>query len=352
LKDHTVFALAGCVTPDSTIRHTMQQIETSGMAIAFVVEASDRKLIGTVSDGDIRRALLAGAQLDDPILPYANKHFISVSPAEIRSHALDLMRALGLSQIPIVDQEKRILGVHLLREILGSIERPNWAVIMAGGRGERLRPLTDHIPKPMIKVAGRPLLERLILHYVGYGVRTVFLAVNYMSETIKAYFENGERFGCHIRYLEETRPLGTAGALSLLPEIPVAPILIANGDLITDFDVGAMLATHTGSRHVITIGVREYRHTVPFGVLEMEQGFVRSVREKPSIACLTNAGVYVLEPHLLQRIPKETEFTMPELIAECLLRDEAVGGYSIDGDWLDIGRPVDLQVALGASAKD
>jgi NDP-sugar pyrophosphorylase family protein len=290
--------------------------------------------------------------LDDPVLSYANQHCSSVSPTSERSYALDLMRALGLSQIPIVDQQKRLIGVHLLRDILGSIERPNWAVIMAGGRGERLRPLTDTIPKPMIKVAGRPILERLVLHYVGHGVRTIFVAVNYMSYVIQEYFGDGTQFGCEIHYLEESRPLGTAGAISLLPTLPQHPLLVTNGDLITDFDVGAILSLHEQQGHAITVGVREYRHTVPFGVMEMEGGTVRSVREKPSLVCLANAGVYVLQPRLVTRIEKDKEFTMPELIEDCLLRNELVGGYAIDGEWLDVGRPADLRIAVGAVVKE
>lgn len=345
-------SISGCVAPGSTIRETMQQIDTSAMAIAFIVEGPECRMIATVSDGDVRRALLGGAQLDDPVLPFANRQYICVSPEDMRSHALDLMRALGLSQIPIVDHRKRLLGVHLLREIVGSVERPNWAVIMAGGRGERLRPLTDRIPKPMIKVAGRPLLERLVLHLVGYGVRTIFLAVNYMSQVIKDHFEDGREFGCHIRYLEEAMPLGTAGALSLLPEIPAESILVTNGDLITDVDISAMLLSHSTGQHAITVGMREYRHTVPFGVLEMDQGMVTSLREKPSISCLANAGIYVLEPHVLRRIPKDADLTMPELIDDCLLRNENVGGYSVEGEWLDVGRPADLQAAVGAAQKE
>ena len=347
LEDTSKLPVAACVPPESTIRRTMQAINAGGLEIAFVVEGADRRLVGSVTDGDVRRALLAGARMDDAVLSCTNRQCVSVPPTAERSEVLDLMRARGFSQIPIVDQHKRLIGLHLLREILGSIERPNWAVIMAGGRGERLRPLTDTIPKPMIKVAGRPILERLVLHYVGYGIRTIFLAVNYMSRVIRDHFEDGARFGCNIHYLEESRPLGTAGAVSLLPTFPQHPFLVTNGDLITDFDVGAILSFHERHGKVLTVGVREYRHTVPFGVIEVEGGNVTSVREKPSLVCLANAGVYVLEPRLISRLPKDMEFTMPELIDDCLLRNESVGGYSIHGDWIDVGRPADLHLALG-----
>jgi dTDP-glucose pyrophosphorylase len=326
----------------------MQVINDGGLEIAFVVD-EDRRLVGTVSDGDIRRALLGGAKLDDGVLKFANRHCISVSLVAGRSAVLDEMRARGLSQIPIVDEQNRFLGVHMLREMIGGMERPNWAVIMAGGRGERLRPLTNTIPKPMIKVAGRPILERLVLHYVGFGIRTIFLSVNYMSHVIRDHFGDGSRFGCEIRYLEELQPLGTAGALSLLPEHPEHPFLVTNGDLITEFDVDAILRFHYQQQCCLTTGIREYQHTVPFGTVDLDGVKITNIREKPTLVCLVNTGVYVLEPRLIERIPKDTAYTMPELIDDCLRRNEDVGGYFIGGDWIDVGRPTDLHAARGAT---
>lgn len=341
-------AHAATVAPQATIRETMQAINDGGLEIAFVVDA-ERRLMGTVSDGDIRRALLGGARLDDPVLGYTNRHCVSVSPTAGRSAVLDEMRARGFSQVPIVDEQHRFLGVHLLREMIGGAERPNWAVIMAGGRGERLRPLTNTIPKPMIKVAGRPILERLVLHYVGYGIRTIYLSVNYMSQVIRDHFGDGSRFGCEIRYLEEFRPLGTAGAISLLPQVPEHPLLVTNGDLITEFDVDAMMRFHAQKESCLTVGIREYQHTVPFGTVDLDDAKIMNIREKPSLTCLVNTGVYVLEPRLIDCIPKDTEYTMPELIVDCLRRGEFVGGYPICGDWIDVGRPSDLHAARGAT---
>lgn len=348
-EDRSRRAEVACVSPQATIRETMQAINDGGLEIAFVVEGKERRLIGTVSDGDIRRAILAGALLDDGVLNHTSRHCISVSPTAGRSEVLDQMRARGFSQIPIVDEENHFLGVHLLREMIGSFERPNWVVIMAGGRGERLRPLTNAIPKPMIKVAGRPILERLVLHYVGFGIRTIYLSVNYMSHIIRDHFGDGSRFGCEIHYLQELQPLGTAGALSLLSEIPEHPLLVVNGDLITEFDVGAILRFHEQQKHSLSVGVREYRHTVPFGTIEMEGVNIIRIQEKPSLACLVNTGVYVIEPRLIERIPKDTDYTMPELIDDCLRRKESVGGHSICGDWIDVGRPADLYAASGVT---
>jgi hypothetical protein len=207
------------VLEGAVLREAMQAIDRGACEIAFVVDASE-KLLGTVTDGDVRRALLAGATLEDPVGPVMNRRFTAVDENASRAEVLDLMKARTLGQVPVTDSQGRLVGLHLLREMLGREEKPNWAVVMAGGRGERLRPLTDSIPKPMVCVAGRPILERIVLHLVGQGIRRIFLAVNYMADVIEDHFGDGRSFGCGIQYLREVRPLGTGGALALLPEPP------------------------------------------------------------------------------------------------------------------------------------
>ena len=164
------------------------------------------------------------------------------------------------------------MGLHLLHEVLGAAPRSNWAVVLAGGQGQRLRPLTENLPKPMLKVAGRPILERIVLHLVGYGIRRIYLSVNYLAQVIQEHFGDGERFGCRIEYLHEDTPLGTGGCLSLLPEKPAVPLIVLNGDLVTQFDVGKMLEHHTSGRFAMTVGTREHPYTVPFGVVQSEDG--------------------------------------------------------------------------------
>ena len=257
------------------------------------------------------------------------------------------MQSRWLSQVPILDEHGRLIGLHTLHEILGASPRDNWAVVMAGGRGERLRPLTDTIPKPMIQVAGRPILERIILHLVGFGVRRIFLAVNYKADLIESHFENGARFGCTIEYLREEKPLGTGGALSLLPAVPTDPILVLNGDLLTQFDVGSLLAFHTSGRYCATVGVHEYTHTVPFGVVDLEDDQIVQIREKPSEVWLTNAGIYVLDPAIVARVPRSSDYPLPALIEECLERKDPVGAFRIEADWIDVGRQTELTRARG-----
>jgi dTDP-glucose pyrophosphorylase len=324
----------------------MRSLEASRTRIVLVVR-DDGVLAGTVTDGDIRRALLAGHGLDSPLAPIANRTFASVGPEATRAEVLDLMQARRVEQLPILDAGGRLVGLHLLHEVLGAVERPNWAVIMAGGRGTRLLPLTENVPKPMLKVAGRPILERIVLHLVGFGIRRIFISVNYLSDVIEEHFGDGSKWGCRIDYLREERPLGTGGSLSLLPEPPAVPLLALNGDLVVQFDVARMLAFHAEGSFKSTVAVHDYTHTVPFGVLDIAEGQVRDLKEKPTFVWPTNAGIYVLEPEVVARVPPDTEFPLPGLLEQCLQRGERVGAFRLDGDWIDVGRVGELRRARG-----
>ena len=280
------------VSESASLRTAMEVLDRGSLEIVLVV-SPDGALLGTLTDGDIRRAILSGASLEDAASGFMHRRFTAVGPSASRTEVLDLMRACTFQQIPIVDEGGQLVGLHLLREILGASIRPNWAVVMAGGRGERLRPITDSLPKPMIKVAGRPILERIVLHLVGFGIRRIFLSVNYMGDMIEGYFKDGAELGCNIEYVKEEKPLGTGGALSLLPEKPDHPVLMLNGDLLTQFNVGNMLAFHADGGFKATVGVHEYVHTVPYGVVEREGDRITGIREKPTQTWLANAGIYV-----------------------------------------------------------
>lgn len=330
----------------ASLRNALEAIDRGGVEIALFVD-EDQRLLGTLTDGDVRRALLGGATLEDPAERYSNKGFTAVGEEASRAEVLDLMQATTLEQIPIVDSRGRLVGLHLLREIIGREVKPNWAVVMAGGRGERLRPLTDSIPKPMVPVAGRPILERIILHLVGQGLKTIFISVNYKAAVIEDHFGNGHAYGCRISYLKEEIPLGTGGALGLLPSVPDHPFFVLNGDLVTQFDAGQMLASHRNGGHRITVGFHEYFHDVPYGVLEFEQGRLFRFREKPRESWPVNAGIYVLDPIVLGRVPKETASCVPDLVEDCLRRGESVGTHRVAGEWIDIGSPRELSKARG-----
>lgn len=328
------------------LRQALVSLDTSALGLVVIEDATGH-VVGTLTDGDIRRAFLKGAQIESPVDDYVQRQFRAVSSTTSRAEVLDLMQSQWLSQIPILDGDGRLIGLHTLHQILGATPRPNWAIIMAGGRGERLRPLTDTIPKPMIRVAGRPILERIVLHLVGFGIPRIFLSVNYKADLIEAHFGDGSNFGCAIEYLREDTPLGTGGALSLLPETPAHALLVLNGDLLTQFDVGNLLAFHARGGYRATIGVHEYTHTVPFGVLDLDGDRVVRMSEKPAAAWQTNAGIYCLEPGLLARVPRQTYFPLTTLLDECLERGEAVGAFHVEEDWIDVGRAPELDRARG-----
>ena len=332
------------VSESAALRDGMEALERGAVGIALIV-APDGRLVGTLTDGDIRRALLRGVALDAPLSPHMHRDYTFVSPAAGRAEVLDLMQARKFSQIPVVNAAGQLTGLHLLRELMGGGERPNWAVVMAGGRGTRLLPITRDIPKPMIPVAGRPILERIVLHLVGHGIRRIFLSIHYLGHLIEEHFGDGSRFGCRIEYLREEQPLGTGGALALLPQHPEHPLFVMNGDLVTQADLGAMLEFHHAGAYCATVGLREYAHTVPFGCVDMEGDRITRLEEKPMLVRLINAGMYVFDARLLGRIPPAQEFPITSLIEDAVERGDPVGGYQIADDWVDVGRHEQLRLA-------
>jgi dTDP-glucose pyrophosphorylase len=332
-----------CVERTGLLRDVLVKLEAGGAEIVLVVE--HERLHGVITDGDVRRALLRGATLESPLHPYIVTNCVTVSPVTSRAEVLDLMNARRITQVPIIDGDQRLVGMHLLHDMLGASQRPNLAVVMCGGRGTRLAPLTNAVPKPMLKVAGRPILERIVLHLVGFGVRRIALAVNYLASQIEEHFDDGDRFGAQITYLHEDKPLGTAGALSLLPETPDSPIIVMNGDLVTQFSVAEMFKFHEVGGQMATMGVRRYFHTVPFGCIELDGNLVKTLEEKPTITRLVNTGIYIMNPSLLGRIPKGVEYHMPHLLEDSLRRSETVRAFEIVDDWIDVGQRDQLRQA-------
>ena len=330
----------------STVRETMERINSGAISGAVMVNNADGRLVGLMTDGDLRRMLLNGAAMDDPITPHINRNFTWVPENTSRAHVLDLIRARSIEHIPIVNDRMQLVGIHRLGEMISKNPLPNHAIIMAGGKGMRLGELTKDIPKPMLKVAGRPILERIVIHLVGAGIRKIHLAVNYLSHIIENHFEDGRHFGCEINYLREDTPLGSGGALSLLPEIPAHPILVMNGDLVTDFPVQNLLAYHQKGAYAATMALSPYHHKVPFGCVELSNGSITAFREKPVLSELVNAGIYVISPELLPAIPNGF-FPITGIFESCLDSRKPIGGYVIEEGWADIGMPDELQQARG-----
>lgn len=338
-----------CVDERATLRDAVQAIQDFSVSVCLL-EDRDGRLVGTLSDGDVRRAFLAGAALDGPARPWANAQPSTVPAGTERSAVLDLMQALGVPQIPEVGVDGRVVRLHLLRNIVGGPSRSNIAVILAGGRGTRLRAVTGDLPKPMVPVAGRPILERLVLHLVGSGITDVRLAVGYGADVIERHFEDGERFGCRITYLREEQPLGTAGPLrGLLEDLPDEPIVVMNGDLVTSFSVSGLLSTHLSTGADLTVAVTDYAHEVPYGVLttDGEDGRVTGLHEKPTWIGTVNAGVYAVAPRVIGRIPEGRSVPMTELIERCIETGGRVTAWRTVGEWHDVGRPDDLARARG-----
>ena len=332
------------VGPQNSIRDAMRVITDNWREIALVADDAGH-VVGVVTDGDIRRGLLGGLTLDSPVSRVMTTDYIHVGAEADRASVLDLMKARRIRHIPVIDRERRLVGIHFLEALLGTTDKPNAAVVMAGGEGRRLRPLTDRIPKPMVPVAGRPILERIVLHLVGYGIKRIHISVNYLAETITGHFGDGSRFGCNIEYLRETAPLGTGGPLSLLHERPRHPLIVMNGDLVTQIDIFRLLQFHDQEKAVATLAARHHRVEIPFGVVSQRDNRLIELLEKPSPHYLINAGIYVLDPGVLDLVPAGTFFPITSLFDELLARKQRVAVYPIEEEWIDVGRREELRRA-------
>jgi len=335
-----------CVLENGTIHDALATIDRCGIGLAIVCSVP-LQVVGVISDGDIRRALLAGKNILSPLRPHVAAHYVKVAQCAKRSEVLELMQARRLQQIPIVDEDGTLRGIHTLHSILGGEIRNHWAIIMAGGKGTRLGALTSHVPKPMLPVAGRPILERLVLHVMSFGVRRIFLSINHLGHIIEDHFGDGRNFGCQIEYIREDGPMGTGGALSLLPELPSVPMFVLNGDLVTQADMKAMLEFHAKGNYHATMGVRTYQHEIPFGCIQANQGRIISLEEKPAVERQINAGIYILSPEAVAGIPPKTAFPITDLFENALANGLPCGAYPIQDDWLDIGQPAQLAQAQG-----
>lgn len=338
------------VESHASVRQVMTVIGRHRAGCVVMVDAHGRAT-GIIDDRCVLDGLLHGYELDAPALLLQRPLDAMVGPDARRVDVLDIMQARNLPLVPIVDADGRLVGVHLRDELVGPPTLDNWAVIMAGGRGTRLAPLTDTVPKPMLTVAGRPILERLVLHLVGAGIRTVFLSVNYRREQIQQHFGNGAAFGCSIKYLveEPDRPLGSGGALGLLAArrwFPKRPLLVLNGDLVVDFSVADLLAAHASSNAAATMVVHPFRYQVPYGVVQVTGQQLTRIVEKPVTSWLVNTGIYVLEPGLISRIPVGEPYPITNLFDECLAHGDRVGVWEI-ADWQDVGQPAELARARG-----
>ena len=332
------------IAPDISILDAIKAIESGALQIALVVDA-ERRLLGTITDGDIRRGLLRSVGLDQPVAQVMNAKPRTVSDGTSRDEVLGLMRQWSVNQIPVIDAAGRVLRLEWIGRLIQAPSEETWVVLMAGGVGARLRPLTEVVPKPLLPVGGRPLLETTVRTLTAQGFHRIFISVNYKAQQFRDHFGDGSNFGAEISYIDETKPLGTAGALSLLPERPPGPMIVMNGDLLTTVNFGQLLAFHREHRAEASMCVRDYSIQVPYGVVETDGPMLTGITEKPCQTFFVNAGIYAISPEALDRIPADTRFDMSQLFERLIAEGGAAAAFPLREYWVDIGRFDDLERA-------
>ena len=325
------------ITENITIKEALKVIDKGAIRIALVVDENN-KLLGTLSDGDIRRGLLKNHTLEDSIKELYFKTPITALYSESKERIIQKAIKNEVYQIPIVDENNYLLDIINLATLLTVTKKRNRVILMAGGLGTRLRPLTEDIPKPMLKVGNKPILETIIKNFASHGFVNITISLNYKAEIIREYFKDGSDFGVNIDYVEENTRLGTAGALSLLKEQPNEPFFVMNADLLTDVNFSNLLDFHCFGNANATMCVREYEYQIPYGVIEIENSSIASIVEKPIKKFFVNAGIYVLSPNIFEFIPKNEFFDMPTLFNILIEKEKKVLSFPIHEYWLDIGR--------------
>jgi dTDP-glucose pyrophosphorylase len=336
---------------NSTIEQAIRNLDHAAVKIALVVNVHGA-LEGTITDGDIRRGLLRGLDLTSSIADVIHRHVIVVPPEIGREMVLQLMAANKIQQIPVVDAQRQVIGLHLWEEIDTTAARPNMMVIMAGGLGSRLQPHTDNCPKPLLQIAGKPMLEHIIERAKLEGFSRFVLAIHYLGHMIEAHFGNGERLGVRIDYLRENAPLGTVGALSLLSPIPEVSFVVTNGDVITDIRYGELLDFHTRYNAVATMAVRVHEWQHPFGVVQTQGVEIIGFEEKPVARTHINAGVYALDPAALDVLVPDERCDMPTLFERLQAKVQRTVAYPTHELWLDVGRLDDLPRANAQTPRE
>jgi dTDP-glucose pyrophosphorylase len=334
----------------SSIKDAVKVLNIAALKIVLVVDR-DGVLVGTISDGDIRRGLLEGLSLSSPIEQIIHRDALVVNSGVSRERVIQLMTQNKIQQIPVLNETQHVIGLHLWDELNRPLFRSNKMVIMAGGKGTRLHPQTLDCPKPLLLISGKPILEHIIERAKAEGFSNFILAVHYLGEMIEDYFGNGDRLGVKIEYLREELPLGTVGALSLLDPVPEKPIVVTNGDVVTDIRYGELLDFHIKNSAKATMAVRLHEWQNPFGVVETIGIEISGYEEKPVSRSYINAGVYVIEPDTIELIPHSTTCDMPTLFSLLKSQGDSTIAYAIHEPWLDVGRLEDLEKAQNLNEK-
>ena len=334
------------ISADATVRQAMEAIDRGAVQIALVAD-ENRRLLATVTDGDIRRGLLGGLSMDTCVSELMRSNPVTVPEGGERAAAITLMRKLVIHHVPVVDSEGRVVSLQCADDLIANERSDTAIVLMAGGMGARLRPLTENVPKPMLPIGGRPILETIIRNFTNQGYRKFYIAVKHRKEVLQNHFGSGEGFDAEIQYLEEKDRLGTAGALSLLPERPTSPFIVMNSDVLTSVKFENLLRFHSEKDSVATMCAREYTTHVPYGVISTEGSKLVKLTEKPSHTHFVNAGIYALSPEVLDHIAEGTRLDMPDLFQTLMNQGRTPSVFPIGEYWIDIGRTEDLAQARG-----
>ncbi len=329
---------------NSSIKEALNIIDKGAIRVAIVVDEQD-KFLGLIADGDIRRALLKGYTLENSIENIYCSTPVTAKSSDSKDKIIQKAIKNQVYQIPILDEENYLVDIVNLSSLLSISTKRNRVILMAGGLGTRLRPLTEDTPKPMLKVGNKPILETIIKNFASHGFVNITISLNYKGDIIKDYFKDGSDFGVNIDYIEENTRLGTAGALSLLKEKPNEPFFVMNADLLTDVNFSHLLDFHSYANANATMCVREYDYQIPYGVVETNEDNITSIVEKPIKKFFVNAGIYILSPNIFEFIPSNEFFDMPTLFNILIEKERKILSFPIHEYWLDIGRMSDFEQA-------
>ena len=331
----------------SSLKDAVQALEKGTLKIALVIDENNF-LKGTICDGDIRRALLKGLDLSSSSHLAMISNYLSVNSETFDERIVEMMRENGVSHIPVISNDKKFIGMHIHENILYKKEKrilPNSVLLMAGGRGKRLMPLTENCPKPLIKVNGKPILEIILEQCINAGIVNFYISVHYLSDKIIDYFGNGEKWNVEINYLYEKTPLGTAGALTLLPENLKNSILVMNGDVLTKLNLNEILSFHDIQKSIATICVKEHNIQIPYGVVDVEDYNLEGFVEKPTYKYLINTGLYIINPEIIEFCEKDKYLDMPELLTLAKQRNKKISVCPVHEYWIDVGNQSSLEKA-------
>ena len=332
------------IGPDSTIREALEVIDREALRGAIIVD-QDKKLLGVVSDGDIRRGILSGVSLDAQVSNVMNTKPTVATKEFSKQQLIELMESKEILSIPLVENGT-VIGLHTLHESLSTPKIENPVFLMAGGFGTRLRPLTNNCPKPLLKVGDKPILEITLLNFIKAGFTNFYISTHYMPEMIMEHFGDGSKWGGNITYVYEETPLGTGGALGLLPDdLPKLPLIMMNGDVLTNMNFQKLLEFHNKESADASMCVREYEYQIPYGVIQGDAGKITSMEEKPVQLFHINAGIYVVNPEIIEQVKSNQKIDMPTLLEQKIEAQGNVMMFPIHEYWLDIGRMEDYQRA-------